>query len=143
MTAMQNAKSTLGAALITVEALLTLFVGTSLALLTAIWQPLSAASRKITSLKPARPVHHRPIQPDQPLAPLVGVSTEMATASAWPSTTNKNGRRVAPTAVKRAGRHKERETDLGPDRTQVDRCSATNRRHQSAACASGLIHTIS
>jgi hypothetical protein len=37
MTAMQNAKSTLGAALITIEALLTLFVGTSLALFTAIW----------------------------------------------------------------------------------------------------------
>jgi hypothetical protein len=37
MTAMQNAKSTPGAALITVGALLTLFVGTSLALFTAIW----------------------------------------------------------------------------------------------------------
>jgi hypothetical protein len=37
MTAMQNAKSTLGAALITVEVLLTFFVGTSLALLMAIW----------------------------------------------------------------------------------------------------------
>jgi hypothetical protein len=37
MTAMQNAKSTLGAALIPVEALRTLFVGTSLAFFTAIW----------------------------------------------------------------------------------------------------------
>ena len=45
--ATQNAKSTLGAGLVAVEALLTLFVGTSLALLTAIWQPLSAGCLRL------------------------------------------------------------------------------------------------
>ena len=62
MTAMQNAKSTLGTALITVEALLTLFVGTSLALFTAIWLfssrfsrfPPPAAKSRRCSFPPAR-----------------------------------------------------------------------------------------
>ena len=55
MTAMQNAKSALGTGLVTVEALLALFVGTVLALFTVGWlfrevQAFSAASRKMMSL---------------------------------------------------------------------------------------------
>ena len=50
---------------------------------------------------------------------------------------------MRPDGREASGTAQGKRTDLGPDRTQVDRCSATNRRHQSAACASGLIHTIS
>jgi len=76
-------------------------------------------------------------RPDHEFAFTAGSrSTDIKVGAAKRPPSRPDGREASGTA-------QGKRTDLGPDRTQVDRCSATNRRHQSAACASGLIHTIS